>query len=40
MTAVIAAAHSAPPFSYVVDAKLQWEIARTQQYGKEKKTKI
>ena len=39
VTAVIAAAHSAPPFSCVVDAALRWEIARTRQCGTEKKTK-
>ena len=37
---VIAAGHSAPPFSYVVAATLRWETAKTQQCGTEKNTKI
>ena len=40
VTAVIAAAHSAPPFSYVVDATLRWKNARTQQCVTEKRTKF
>ena len=31
VTAVITAAHSAPPFSCDVDATLRWETATTQQ---------